>query len=140
MPRAKVKYTDGMQFVGEAGSGHAIVMDTDPEFGGSNTGLRPMELLLIGVGGCTGMDVVSVLKKKKQKLTGLEVNVDGKKAEEYPQKYTDINIEYIVTGKGLSEEAVKKAVDLSMEKYCSVKATLEGAAKITFSYRIIEEN
>jgi putative redox protein len=140
MPRAKITYTDGMQFVGEAGSGHAIVMDTDPEFGGSNTGLRPMELLLVGVGGCSGMDIVSVLKKKKQKLTGLEVNVDGKKAEDYPQKYTDINIEFIVRGKGLSEEAVKKAVDLSMEKYCSVKATLEGSAKISFSYRIVEDN
>ena len=140
MPGAKVIYTEGMQFVGQAGSGHAIVMDTDQEFGGSNTGLRPMELLLIGVGGCSGMDIVSVLKKKKQKLTGLEVNVDGKKAEDYPQKYTDINIEYIVRGKGLSEEAVKKAVDLSMDKYCSVKATLEGSAKITFSYKIVEDN
>lgn len=139
MPKATVKYTDGMQFVGETGSGHAIVMDTDAEFGGANTGMRPMELLLIGVGGCSGMDIVSVLKKKKQKLTGLEVHVDGKKAEDYPQKYTDINIEYTVRGRGLSEEAVKKAVDLSMEKYCSVKATLEGSAKITFSYTIVEE-
>jgi putative redox protein len=139
MPKATVKYTDGMQFVGETGSGHAIVMDTDAEFGGANTGMRPMELLLIGVGGCSGMDIVSVLKKKKQKLTGLEVHVDGKKAEDYPQKYTDINIEYTVRGRGLSDEAVKKAVDLSMEKYCSVKATLEGSAKITFSYTIVEE-
>lgn len=138
MPKAKIKYTDGMQFVGEAGSGHAIVMDTDAEFGGANTGLRPTELLLIGVGGCSGMDIVSVLKKKKQKLTGLEVNVDGKKAETYPQKFTDINIEFVVTGINLSEEAVKKAVNLSMEKYCSVKATLEGAAKFTFSYKIVE--
>lgn len=138
MPKAKIKYTDGMQFVGEAGSGHAIVMDTDAGFGGANTGLRPTELLLIGVGGCSGMDIVSVLRKKKQKLTGLEVNVDGKKAETYPQKFTDINIEFIVTGKGLSEEAVKRAIDLSMEKYCSVKATLEGSAKITFSYKIVE--
>lgn len=138
MPKAKIKYTDGMQFVGEASSGHAIVMDTDTEFGGANTGLRPTELLLIGVGGCSGMDIVSVLKKKKQKLTGLEVNVNGKKAETYPQKFTDINIEFIVQGRDLSEEAVKKAVDLSMEKYCSVKATLEGSAKITFSYKIVE--
>lgn len=139
MPKAKIKYTDGMQFVGEAESGHAIVMDTTAEFGGSDTGLRPTELLLIGVGGCSGMDIVSVLKKKKQNLTGLEVNVDGKKAETYPQKFTDINIEFVVRGRSLSEEAVKKAVDLSMEKYCSVKATLEGSAKITFSYRIVEE-
>lgn len=138
MPKAKITYTDGMQFVGEAGSGHAIVMDTDPEFGGANTGLRPTELLLIGVGGCSGMDIVSVLKKKKQDLTGLEINVDGRKAESYPQKFTDINIEFTVRGRNLSEEAVKKAVNLSMEKYCSVKATLEGSAKITFSYKIVE--
>lgn len=139
MPNAKIKYTSGLQFVGEADSGHAIVMDGDEKFGGRNTGLRPMELLLIGVGGCSGMDIVSVLKKKKERLTDLEINVSGKKAEEYPQKYTEINIEYIVKGKGLSEEAVKKAVNLSMDKYCSVKATLEGSAKITFSYKIINE-
>lgn len=138
MPKAKITYTNGMQFVGEAGSGHAIVLDTDSEFGGANTGLRPMELLLIGVGGCSGMDIVSVLKKKKQNLTGLEINVDGKKAEGYPQKFTDISIEFIVKGRDLSEEAVKKAVNLSMEKYCSVKATLEGSATITFSYNIVE--
>ncbi|TAN42944.1 MAG: OsmC family peroxiredoxin [Nitrospirae bacterium] len=139
MPSAKIKYTDGMQFVGETGSGHAIVMDSDTEFGGSDTGVRPTELLLVGVGGCSGMDIVSVLKKKHQKLTGLEVNVEGKKAEDYPQKFTDIHIEFIVKGKGLSEEAVKRAVDLSMDKYCSVKATLEGTAKITFSYTLVED-
>ncbi|MBI5102334.1 MAG: OsmC family protein [Nitrospirae bacterium] len=139
MLTAKIKYTDGMQFVGEAGSGHAIVMDTDGKFGGVNTGLRPTELLLIAVGGCSGMDIVSVLKKKKQQLTGLEIIVGGEKAEEYPQKFTDINIEFIVKGRGLSEEAVKKAVDLSMDKYCSVKATLEGSAKFTFSYKIVED-
>ncbi|MHB8882648.1 MAG: OsmC family protein [Thermodesulfovibrionales bacterium] len=139
MPRAKIKYTDGMQFVGETGSGHAIVMDSDPEFGGANTGVRPTELLLVGVGGCSGMDIVSILKKKRQMLTGLEVNVEGKKAETYPQKFTDISIEFVVRGKGLSEEAVKRAVDLSMDKYCSVKATLEGSAKITFSYKIVED-
>jgi len=139
MAVAKVKYTDGMQFVGEAGSGHAIVMDGDTEVGGNNTGLRPMELLLIGVGGCSGMDIVSILKKKRENITGLEVNVDGKKADEHPKKYTDIDIEFIVKGKNLSEDAVKKAVQLSMDKYCSVKATIEGTAKVNFRYKIIEE-
>lgn len=138
MPVAKVKYTDGMQFVGEAGSGHAIVMDGDAEVGGNNTGLRPMELLLIGVGGCSGMDVVSILKKKRENITGLEVLVNGKKADEHPKKYTDIDIEFVVKGKSLSEEAVKKAVQLSMDKYCSVKATIEGTAKVNFTYKIIE--
>ena len=138
MMEARVKYVDGMQFVGEASSGHALVMDGDTKFGGSNTALRPTELLLIGLGGCSGMDVISILKKKKQDVRGLEINVKGQKAETYPQKFTDITIEFVVTGHAVSEEAVKRAVDLSMEKYCSVKATLEGSAKITFSYRIIE--
>jgi putative redox protein len=138
MMEAKVKYVDGMQFVGEASSGHAIVMDGDPKFGGANTAVRPTELLLIGLGGCSGMDVISILKKKKQDVRGLEINVKGQKAETYPQKFTDITIEFLVRGFNVSEEAVKRAVDLSMEKYCSVKATLEGSAKITFSYRIIE--
>ncbi len=135
---AKVKYVDGLQFVGEAGSGHAIVMDGEQAFGGHNTALRPTELILIGLGGCSGMDVVSILKKKRQELHGLEINVSGKRAEEHPKKFTDINIEFVATGHNLSEEAVRRAVDLSMEKYCSVKATLEGCAKITFSYRIVE--
>ena len=98
-----------------------------------------MELLLMGIGGCSGMDVVSILKKKREKVTGLEINVDGTKAKDYPQKYTDIDIEYIVKGKDLSDEAVKRAVELSMDKYCSVKATLEGSAKITYKYKIVEE-
>ncbi len=138
MPKAKVLFTEGLQFVGQADSGHAIVMDGDAEVGGHNTGLRPMELLLIGVGGCSGMDVVSILRKKKENITGLEINVNGNKAKDYPQKYTDIDIEFIVKGKGLSDEAVKRAVQLSMDKYCSVKASLEGTAKISFSYKIVE--
>jgi putative redox protein len=140
MVKAKVRYTgDGLQFVGSGGSGPSVVMDADTEVGGHNTGARPMELLLIGLGGCTGMDVVSILKKKKEKVTGVEITVDGKKAEGYPQKFTSIDIEYIVTGKNLKEEAVKRAVQLSMDKYCSVKATLEASAEITFKYRIVED-
>jgi putative redox protein len=139
MSEAKVTYVDGLQFVGEASSGHAIVMDGDSEVGGHNTGLRPMELLLVGIGGCSGMDVVSILKKKKQDLKGLEVNIIGRKAENYPKKFTDIELEFIIKGKSISEDAAKKAVELSMEKYCSVKATLEGSAKVTWSWKIIEE-
>ncbi len=139
MIEAKVTYVDGLQFVGEAASGHAIVMDGDREVGGRNTGARPMELLLIGLGGCSGMDVVSILKKKKQEINGVEIEVKGEKAENYPKKFTDIDIEFIVRGRNVSEDAVKKAVELSMGKYCSVKATLEGSAKVTWSYKIIEE-
>jgi len=139
MVKAKVTYVDGMQFVGEAGSGHAIVMDGPPETGGKNTGLRPMELLLLGIGSCSGMDVVSILKKKKQFVSGLEINVHGQKAKQYPQKFVGIDIEFVIRGKNISEEAVKRAIELSMDKYCSVKATLEGSAKIDYLYRIIEE-
>jgi putative redox protein len=139
MANAIIRYNGGLQFVGEADSRHAVVMDGEEKFGGRDSGARPMELLLMGIGGCSGMDVVSILKKKKERVTGLEINVDGKMAEDYPHKYTDINIEYVVRGKGLSEEAVKRAIQLSMDKYCSVKATLEGSAKITFSYKIVEE-
>ena len=139
MLNAKVTYTNGLQFVGEASSGHAIVMDGDTKVGGHNTGLRPMELLLVGLGGCAGMDVISIMKKKKQDVTGLDINVEGQKAENYPKKFTDINIEFIIKGRNISEDALKKSIDLSMNKYCSVKATLEGSAKINYSYKIIQE-
>ncbi len=139
MAKAKIRYTEGLQFVGEADSRHAIVMDGEEKFGGKDSGARPMELLLMGIGGCSGMDVVSILKKKKERLSGLEINVDGKMADDYPHKYTQIDIQFVVKGKGLSEEAVKRAIQLSMDKYCSVKATLEGSAKINFSYQIVEE-
>ncbi len=135
--KAKVTFVKGLQFVGESETGHAIVMDGNRELGGEDTGPRPMELLLIGLGGCTGMDVVSILKKKKQELEGLEIIIDGKKAEEHPKRFTDVTIEFRVRGKALSEEAVKRAVELSMEKYCSVKATLEKETKVSFKYNII---
>lgn len=139
MARTNVKYTGGMQFVATADSGHAVIMDADKDVGGNNTGSRPMELLLMGIGGCSGMDIISILKKKKQTITGLEAQVSGSMAEDYPHKYTEISIEYIVRGKDVSEEAVKRAVQLSMDKYCSVKATLEGSAKIHFTYKIVQE-
>lgn len=139
MTNAKVTYVQGLQFIGEASSGHAIVMDGNPEVGGHDTGLRPMELLLVGLGGCSGMDIISILKKKKQFITGLEINVKGEKAEKYPKKFIEIDLEFVVRGRNISEDAVKRAVDLSMNKYCSVKATLEGSAKINFFYKIVNE-
>jgi putative redox protein len=139
MKSAKVTYVKGLQFVGDSSSGHGIVMDSDPEFGGNNRGLKPMELLLIGIGGCSGMDIVSILKRKKQDLTGFEVNVRGREAEGYPKKFTEINLEFVVRGRKISEDAVKRAADLSMNKHCSVKAILEGVAKIGFSYKIVSK-
>ncbi|MBF0506038.1 MAG: OsmC family protein [Nitrospirae bacterium] len=137
MMQAKVKWTGGLQFVGESGSNHAVVLDADSSHGGTNMGMTPMELLLVGIGGCSGMDVASILQKKRQLVNDLEVRVSGTQAEEYPRKFTAIELEYIISGKDVKEEAVKKAIESSMEKYCSVKATLEGVAKITYRYSII---
>ncbi len=139
MLHAHITYIKDMQFIGKASSGHEIVMDSDPSVGGHNAGVRPTELLLLGIGGCSGMDVISILRKKKQEVTGFAINVKGKRDEDYPKKFTEITIEFSIKGKNISEEAVKRAIDLSMNKYCSVKATLEGSAKISFSYKIIQE-
>jgi putative redox protein len=139
MGKAKVTLVDDMQFVGTADSGHAVVMDAHASVGGTNTGSRPMELLLMAFGGCSGMDVISILREKKQSVIKFELNVEGEMAKDYPNKYTAIHIEYVVTGKDISEDAVKRAIELSLGKYCSVGATLGRAAKITHSYRIIQE-
>jgi putative redox protein len=137
--KATVKLVDGLRFVAEGSTGHSVVMDGDPEVGGNDTASRPTELLLMGLGGCSGMDVISILRKKRQDVTGLEIVVKGEKAESHPKKFTDIHVEYVVRGRGISEDAVNRAIDLSMKRYCSVKATIEGTAKITYSYRIVEE-
>jgi putative redox protein len=139
MKNATVSYIHGLQFAGTASSGHAIVMDGDPEVGGNNTAPEPMELLLLGLGGCSGMDVVSILRKKRQDITGLEINVKGEQADTFPKKFIDIDLELVVKGKNISEDAVKRSIELSMNKYCSVKASLEGSAKVRFSYKILQE-
>lgn len=139
MVEAKVTLVKDMQFSGKATSGHTIILDADEEAGGHNAGSRPMELLLVGFGGCSGMDVISILRKKRQQVSGLELNVKGEKTEDYPKIYKEVHIEYIVKGKGVQKEAVERAIQLSLDKYCSVGATLAKAGKITHSYRIIEE-
>ncbi len=139
MGSARVTLVKGMQFVGSADSGHAVVMDAPASVGGSDSASRPMELLLMAFGGCTGMDVISILRKKKQNVSRLELNVKGEQAENHPHMYTAIHIEYVITGREVSEDAVKRAIELSLEKYCSVGATLGKAAKITHSYKIIPE-
>ena len=97
-----------------------------------------MELLLVGFGGCSGMDVISILRKKRQPVTGLEITIKGEKADSFPKIYTTVHIEYIVKGKGVEKEAVERAIALSLDKYCSVGATLAKAGTITHSYRIVE--
>jgi len=139
--QATVKFVDGMQFVGESGTGHAFVMDAAPGVGGKNTGCRPMELLIIGLGGCTGMDIISILRKKKQKVSGLQMNVKGfwKEGDVTPKYFETIELEYVVSGKDISDEAVKRAIGLSEEKYCSVMANLRGVSKVVTSYKIVSE-
>lgn len=139
MPEAKVTLVNDMEFKGTSGSGHQLTMDADDVSGGKERGFRPMELLLVGFGGCTGMDVISILRKKRQDVTGLEINVKGDKAEDYPKVYRDVHIEYVVKGRGVQKEAVERAISLSLDKYCSVGATLGKTAKITHSFRIVDE-
>lgn len=139
MPNAKVTLVEDMQFIGTADSGHALVMDAPVASGGKNTASKPSELLLMAFGGCSGMDVISVLRKKKQNVTKFEINVSGEMAEQHPHMYTSMHIEYVVTGRDISEEAVKRSIELSLGTYCSVGATLGKAAKITHSYKIIQE-
>ncbi len=138
MITARVKHVEGLQFLGTADSGHGVVMDGSPKFGGTDSGPSPMELVLMGLGGCTGMDIAYVLKKKKQPLEGLEINLKGELAKSEPKRYSNIEIEFVVKGRGLDEAAVEKAVKLSMEKYCSVKFSLEGQVSISHSFKIAE--
>jgi len=127
-----------MTFVGESGSGHAVVMDGAPEHGGRDLGIRPMEMLLLGVGGCTAFDVVSILKKSRQAIVDCEVKVDSDRAEEVPKVFTCIHIHFIVSGNGLDPAKVEKAVNLSAEKYCSASIMLGKTAEITHDFEILE--
>ncbi len=130
----------GLRLVGEASSGPAIVLDhVLPGEEGRETGPRPMELLLIGLAGCTAMDVVSILQKKRQPFTGLEVKVTAERAADHPKVYTQIHLEFIVKGKGVDPRAVERSIELSQTKYCSASAMLGKTAEITTSYRIVEE-
>lgn len=139
MVDVKVKWVGGMQFDGEStGTGHSLVMDADRDHGGDDAGFRPMHLLLVALGGCTGMDVISIMKKKRQKVTGLTIVVGGENQVEYPHVYTHVSVEYLFKGIGLSEAAIVQAIKLSEEKYCSVMATLRPLAKIDISWRILE--
>jgi putative redox protein len=127
-----------MTFVGESGSGHAVVMDGAPEHGGRNMGFRPMEMLLLGVGGCTAFDVVSILKKSRQAIVDCEVEIDSDRAEEIPKVFTRIHIHFIISGNSLDPVKVEKAVNLSADKYCSASKMLGKTAEMTHDFEIVE--
>jgi putative redox protein len=137
--KARVKWLDNMSFVGESGSGHSVVMDGPPGLGGRDLGIRPMEMLLLGLGGCTSFDVVLILKKMHQPITDCEVEIEAERAEEDPKVFTKIHVHFIVTGTGeLSEKHVARAVKLSAEKYCSASLMLGEVAEITHGYEVKE--
>jgi putative redox protein len=136
---AQVTWVDGMQFVGESGSGHGIVLDGRESVGGRDTGPRPLELMLIGLAGCTAMDVKFILQRKRQQVTGVQVKAEAERADEHPKVYTSIKLEYIVRGRDLSEKAVVDSIELSEQKYCSASAMLSRTADISYTYQIIQE-
>lgn len=137
---ASVKMEGGaMRFVGTADTGFPVVMDAHPSVGGDNSGLRPMELLLVGLCGCTAMDVISILRKKRQQVSDLEVKAHAKNAETYPKVFTNIALEYIVTGKDVDPSAVERAIQLSAERYCPAQAMLGQVAGMEFTFTIVEE-
>lgn len=137
--KARAKWVEGMAFLGEAGSGHAVVMDGAPEYGGRNIGIRPMEMLLIGLAGCTGFDVVQILKKGREAVTGCEVEVEAERASEDPKVFTRIHIAYRVSGRGLSQAKAERAVTLSKEKYCSASIMLGATAEMSTSLVVVDE-
>ncbi len=128
----------GMRFAAESGSGHHVTLDAAEQGGGENLGFRPMELLLVGLAGCTGMDVISILRKKRQDVTGYEVQVRGMRAEEHPMVFVEITVEHVVTGHHIQPEAVARAIELSEERYCGAGAMLGKVAHLTHTYRIVE--
>jgi putative redox protein len=136
--KARVKWLDNMSFVGESGSGHSIVMDGPPESGGRNLGVRPMEMLLLGLGGCASFDVVLILKKSKQQIIDCEVQIEADRADKEPKVFTRIHLHFTVIGRGLSAEKVERAIKLSAEKYCSASIMLAQMAEITHAFEIHE--
>lgn len=138
--KAVVKWVDNAMFVGESGSGHAVVMDGPEDHGGRNLGIRPMEMLLIGMGGCASFDVVSILHKARQPVRHCRAELAAERADEVPAVFTRIHIHFVVTGFGLKEAQVKRAVGLSAEKYCSASIMLgRGGVAISHSYAIESE-
>lgn len=136
--KARIKWVENVAFMGESESGHCVIMDGSPEVGGRNLGLRPMEMLLLGMGGCTAFDVMLILKKSRQPVTDCEVLIEAERADEIPKVFTKIHVHFVVTGTGLSDQQVKRAIHLSAEKYCSASIMLGKVAEITHDYEIVE--
>ncbi len=134
-----VELLEGLAFRATTDSGHELVLDAAPEHGGADSGPRPMELLVVGLAGCTAMDVIGILRKMRQDVTGYEVRVSAERADEHPTVLTSIVVEHVLRGRALSQEAAKKAVELSATRYCPVGAMLQRAARIEHRYRVVDE-
>lgn len=137
--RARALLEADMRFLATADSEQSITLDADEHGGGQNAGFRPMELLLVGLAGCTGMDVISILRKKRQQVTGYEVRVTGVRAEENPMVFVEITVEHVVTGHHVQREAVTHAIELSEKRYCGAGAMLGKVAHLTHVSRIVED-
>ena len=136
--KASVKWVQGASFKGESGSGHTVIMDGPPDAGGKDLGVRPMEMILLGVGGCTAFDVMLILQRGRQAVTDCVVELEATRADTEPKVFTHIHIHFVVTGNGLSEKHVKRAIELSADKYCSASIMLKKAVEISHDYEIIE--
>jgi putative redox protein len=137
--QAVVKWVDGVMFLGESGSGHTVTMDGAPDQGGRNMGARPMEMFLLGLGGCASFDVISMLKKGRQQVVDCRVEIEAERKDEIPAVFSKIHIKFIVSGHQLKESQVQRAVQLSAEKYCSASIMLEAAGvELTHSYEITQ--
>jgi putative redox protein len=136
--KARIKLAEGMTFVAESGSGHAVVVDAAQDIGGKNLGARPMELVLMGTGACTAIDVMHILRKARQPVTDCVVEMEAERAPDDPKVFTSIKLRYVVTGKGLAPAQVERAIKLSKEKYCSATIMLAATAKISFDFEVRE--
>jgi putative redox protein len=137
--KARIKWVEDATFLGEAGSGHAVVMDGPPDMGGRNLGVRPMEMMLLGMGGCTNFDVVHILKKQRQDVTDCIAELEAERADTEPKVFTKIHVHFVVKGRDLNEKKVAKAVELSAEKYCSASIMLGNAGvEISHDFEIAE--
>jgi putative redox protein len=134
--KARVKWIEGAAMLGESGSGHGIVMDGPPELGGRNLGIRPMEMLLIGMGGCTEFDVLLILRKSRQAVTDCVVELTAERAQSDPKVFTRIHAHFVVTGRGLDRGRVARAIELSATKYCSASIMLGATAEVTHDFEI----
>jgi len=136
--KARVKWLDNLSFVGESGSGHSVVMDGSVEHGGRDLGVRPMEMVLLGLGGCSSIDVILMLKKARQDVSDCQVVIEAERADAVPAVFTRVVLKFVVEGRQLSKKQVERVVALSVEKYCSVTKMLEGSVEIGFDTEIID--